>query len=103
MVSLGLKSERMAKLIPTALPSVHANLSACPVPRSRDTVCHKRDIATMLTDASQQETMDSVILGISPCPPPLLMLGHRCTRLALVCWFVMSSYLSVILYWSCKW
>ncbi|KAG5283499.1 hypothetical protein AALO_G00042730 [Alosa alosa] len=72
MVSLGLKSERMAKLIPTAVPSVHANLSACPVRRSRDTVCRKRDIATMLTDASQQETMDSVILGISPCPPPLL-------------------------------
>ncbi|KAG5283809.1 hypothetical protein AALO_G00046400 [Alosa alosa] len=81
MVSLGLKSERMAKFIPTAVPSVHANLSDCPVPRSRDTVCRKRDIVTMLTDASQQETMDSVILGISPCPPPLLMLGHRAMEL----------------------
>ncbi|CAL8368429.1 unnamed protein product [Gadus morhua 'NCC'] len=60
MVSLGLKSERLAKLIPTAVPSVHANLSACPVPRSRDTVCRKRESATMLTDASQQETVDSV-------------------------------------------
>ncbi|XDV26303.1 hypothetical protein PO909_030053 [Leuciscus waleckii] len=61
MVALGLKSERMAKLIPTAVPSVNPNLSACPVPRSRDTtVCRKRAIATMLTDVSQQETVDSV-------------------------------------------
>ncbi|KAF4096071.1 hypothetical protein G5714_023674 [Onychostoma macrolepis] len=34
--------------------------SACPVPRSRDTVCRKRYIATMMTDTSQQETVDSV-------------------------------------------
>ncbi|CAL8268718.1 unnamed protein product [Arctogadus glacialis] len=41
------KSKRTAKLIPTAVPSVHANHSACPVPRSRDTVCRKREIATV--------------------------------------------------------
>ncbi|XP_059361678.1 uncharacterized protein LOC132099256 [Carassius carassius] len=47
MVALGLKNEKMAKLIPTAVPSVNPNLSACPVPRSRDTtVCRKRAIAT---------------------------------------------------------
>ncbi|XP_059367804.1 THAP domain-containing protein 10-like [Carassius carassius] len=61
MVALGLKNEKMAKLIPTAVPSVNPNLSACPVPRSRETtVCRKRAIATMLTDVSQQETVDSV-------------------------------------------
>ena len=47
MVSLGLKNKRTAKLIPTAVPSVHANHSAWPVQRLRDTVCRKREIATV--------------------------------------------------------
>ncbi|XP_026100436.1 uncharacterized protein LOC113071285 isoform X1 [Carassius auratus] len=73
MVALSLKSMRMAKLIPTAVPSVNANLSACPVPRSRDTVCRKRYIATMMTDTSQQETVDSVdtVESVDPGDQPL--------------------------------
>ncbi|CAL8384260.1 unnamed protein product [Gadus morhua 'NCC'] len=84
MVSLGLKSKRTAKLIPTAVPSVHANHSACPVPRSRDTVCRKREIATMLTDASQQETVasvdtvESVDTGDQPLPSSTSDAGTQC-------------------------
>ncbi|XP_051993116.1 uncharacterized protein LOC127651377 [Xyrauchen texanus] len=85
MVSLGLKSERSAKLLPTAVPSVNANLSACPVPRSRDTVCRKQEIATMLTDASQQETVDSVDTvesvdtGDQPLPSSTSDAGTQCS------------------------
>ncbi|XP_030235101.1 uncharacterized protein LOC115559987 isoform X1 [Gadus morhua] len=84
MVSLGLKIKRTAKLIPTAVPSVHANHSACPVPRSRDTVCRKREIATMLTDASQQETVasvdtvESVDTGDQPLPSSTSDAGTQC-------------------------
>ncbi|KAG5282139.1 hypothetical protein AALO_G00052660 [Alosa alosa] len=64
MVSLGLKSERMAKFIPTAVPSVHANLSDCPVPRSRDTrlpqarYCHDVDRRLTAGDHGQCDTGD---------------------------------------------
>ncbi|KAL2087182.1 hypothetical protein ACEWY4_018241 [Coilia grayii] len=37
MASLGLKSPSRKRLIPTAVPSVHTHLSACPVPRPRRT------------------------------------------------------------------
>ncbi|XP_077104268.1 THAP domain-containing protein 10-like [Siphateles boraxobius] len=85
MVSLGLKSERSAKLLPTAVPSVNANLSACPVPRSRDTACRKREIATMLIDASQQEnvdsvdTVESVYTGDQPLPSSTSDAGTQCS------------------------
>ncbi|XP_065121196.1 uncharacterized protein [Paramisgurnus dabryanus] len=64
MVSLGLKKLRQVQLIPTAVPSVHTHLSACPAPRPRSTnigvARRKRELATMLTDGSTQETADSV-------------------------------------------
>lgn len=65
MVALSLKSMRMAKLIPTAVPSVNANLSACPVPRSRDTVCRKRYIATVSIMLTLMFT--SCVLASSVC------------------------------------
>ncbi|KAK0130742.1 hypothetical protein N1851_033497 [Merluccius polli] len=64
MVSLGLKTKRLAKLIPTIVPSVHMHLSACPATTPRGTKIRaarrKREMATMLIDAAQQETADSV-------------------------------------------
>ncbi|KAK0134559.1 hypothetical protein N1851_029829 [Merluccius polli] len=57
MVSLGLKTERLAKLIPTTVLSVHTHLSACRCNTERHQ--ESRD-ATMLIDAAQQETADSV-------------------------------------------
>ncbi|KAK0135162.1 hypothetical protein N1851_029012 [Merluccius polli] len=56
MVSLGLKTERLAKLIPTTEPSAQ-HLSACRYHTERHQ--ESRD-ATMLIDAAQQETADSV-------------------------------------------
>ncbi|XP_042597796.1 THAP domain-containing protein 10-like [Cyprinus carpio] len=64
MVSLGLKRLSYVQLIPTTVPSVHTHLSACPAPRPRSTnigaTRRKRELAKMLTDASMQETADSV-------------------------------------------
>ncbi|KAK0151764.1 hypothetical protein N1851_006865 [Merluccius polli] len=56
MVSLGLKTKRLAKLIPTTEPSAQ-HLSACRYHTERHQ--ESRD-ATMLIDAAQQETADSV-------------------------------------------
>ncbi|KAK0151168.1 hypothetical protein N1851_007648 [Merluccius polli] len=56
MVSLGLKTKRLAKLIPTTGPSAQ-HLSACRYHTERHQ--ESRD-ATMLIDAAQQETADSV-------------------------------------------
>ncbi|KAK0139186.1 hypothetical protein N1851_024266 [Merluccius polli] len=55
MVSLGLKTKRLAKLIPTTEPSAQ-HLSACRYHTERHQ--ESRD-ATMLIDAAQQETADS--------------------------------------------
>ena len=51
MVSLGLKTERLAKLIPTTVPSVHTHPSACPATRPRaarvGAARRKREVATV--------------------------------------------------------
>ncbi|KAK7143038.1 hypothetical protein R3I93_014259 [Phoxinus phoxinus] len=64
MVSLGLMRLSRVQLIPTAVPSVHTHLSACPASRPRSTnigaARRKRELARILTDASTQETVDSV-------------------------------------------
>ncbi|KAK0155988.1 hypothetical protein N1851_001465 [Merluccius polli] len=56
MVSLGLKTKRLAKLIPTTGPSAQ-HLSAC---RYHTEMHQESRDATMLIDAAQQETADSV-------------------------------------------
>uniref|UniRef100_A0A8C5CYT8 Uncharacterized protein n=1 Tax=Gadus morhua TaxID=8049 RepID=A0A8C5CYT8_GADMO len=72
MVSLGLN--RLAQLIPNAVPSVHTHLSACPAPRPRGTkisaASRKRELAMMLTDASPCETTDSVNAATVEDPLP---------------------------------
>ncbi|XP_030212042.1 uncharacterized protein LOC115543701 [Gadus morhua] len=83
MVSLGLK--RLAQLVPTAVPSVHTHLSACPAPRPRSTKIggarRKRELATMLTDASLRETADSVSGATveDPLPSSTCDTGSQCT------------------------
>ncbi|CAL8306689.1 unnamed protein product [Merluccius merluccius] len=69
MVSLGLKTKRLAKLIPTTVCAQH--LSACRLPHqdSRD--------ATMLIDAAQQETADSVDVN-DPLPSTCDTTGTQC-------------------------
>ncbi|KAK0142371.1 hypothetical protein N1851_019892 [Merluccius polli] len=61
MVSLGLKTERLAKLIPTTGPSAQ-HLSACRyhTERHQESSCYGLMIMHMLIDAAQQETADSV-------------------------------------------
>ncbi|KAL2082810.1 hypothetical protein ACEWY4_022628 [Coilia grayii] len=65
MASLGLKSPSRIRLIPTTVPSVHTHLSACPVPRPRRTKVgaarRKRELATMWTDASLQDSADTAV------------------------------------------
>nr|XP_055023160.1 THAP domain-containing protein 10-like [Misgurnus anguillicaudatus] len=72
MVSLGLKRLTQEQLIPTAVPSVHTHLSACPAPKPRSTnigaTRRKRELATMLTAGSTQETADSLGTTDEPLP-----------------------------------
>ncbi|KAL2099602.1 hypothetical protein ACEWY4_003996 [Coilia grayii] len=78
MASLGLKRPKQVRLIPTAVPSVHTHLSACPAPRPRSTKVRaarrKRELATTWADASLQETAVQVNLK-----PMMVSVGTQTT------------------------